>query len=354
MLEKPDIQDEEIVACLRDEYGLHASHITFLPLGADPQTAVYRAEAAGGAQYFVKLRRGVFDETSVTLPRFLGEQGVSPIIVPVATPTGRPWANLGPFTVILYPFIAGEDAYAVRLTVRQWVDLGRALKRIHTVTLPAHLRGRLQRERYSPQWRDRVKTHLASAANGSFADPVAAVTAAMLNDQRGVILDLVGRAAQLARELVDRPPQFVLCHADIHAGNILVPGHDHFHIVDWDNPLLAPKERDLMSIGASLMGGWRSPSEEERLFYRGYGPTTIDPAALAYYRYERIIDDIAVFCDQLLGTTAGGEDRAQSFAFLASNFLPNGTIEIAYASDCTRGGRRGVRTSLIRPATGVG
>jgi spectinomycin phosphotransferase len=153
---------------------------------------------------------------------------------------------------------------------------------------------------------------------------------------------------------VDRPPAFVLCHADLHAGNVLVPDPAHFYIVDWDNPLLAPKERDLMSIGAGLMGGWRSPAEEESLFYQGYGPTTINPTALAYYRYERIIDDIAVFCDQLLETTAGGEDRAQSFAYLASNFLPNGTIEIAQASDSTRENRRGVRTSLTRPATGVG
>jgi spectinomycin phosphotransferase len=333
MLEKPDIRDDEIVACLRDEFGLHATRITFLPLGADPQTAVYRAVGANDTPYFVKLRWGTFDETSVTLPQFLGEQGIGQIIVPLATPTGRPWANLGPLAMILYPFISGEDAYAVCLSDGQWIDLGRALKQIHTVTLPAQLSGQLQRERYSPRWRNRVETHLASAAHGSFADPVAAETAALLNVQRGVILDLVGRAAQLARELVDRPPASVLCHADLHAGNVLVPDPARFYIVDWDNPLLAPKERDLMSIGAGLMGGWRSPAEEESLFYQGYGPTTIDPTALAYYRYERIIDDVAVFCDQLLENTAGGEDRAQSFAYLASNFQPNGTIEIARASD---------------------
>jgi hypothetical protein len=42
------------------------------------------------------------------------------------------------------------------------------------------------------------------------------------------------------------------------------------------------------------------------------------------------------------------------FAYLASNFQPNGTIEIARASDSTRENRRGGRTSHTRPATGVG
>jgi spectinomycin phosphotransferase len=42
MLEKPDLQDEKIGACLQDEYGLLAVQVAFLPLGADMNTAVYR------------------------------------------------------------------------------------------------------------------------------------------------------------------------------------------------------------------------------------------------------------------------------------------------------------------------
>jgi spectinomycin phosphotransferase len=69
---------------------------------------------------------------------------------------------------------------------------------------------------------------------------------------------------------------------------------------------------------------------------RTYGQTQIDPTALAYYRYERIIQDIAVYCEQLLLTNEGGEDRERSFQYLTSNFLPNNTIEIAYQSDKTQ------------------
>ena len=126
-----------------------------------------------------------------------------------------------------------------------------------------------------------------------------------------------------------------MCHSDIHAGNILIDANDNLYIVDWDNPILAPKERDLMFIGGGQGFAGHSAQEEETLFYRGYGPTQIDPSALAYYRYERIIQDIAVFCEQIFLTNAGGEDREQSLRYLISNFLPNNTIEIAHKSDKT-------------------
>ena len=57
MFEDPDIQDERIVAALRDAYGLRAVHVALLPLGADADTVVYRAVAKEGTAYFVKLRR---------------------------------------------------------------------------------------------------------------------------------------------------------------------------------------------------------------------------------------------------------------------------------------------------------
>jgi len=156
-----------------------------------------------------------------------------------------------------------------------------------------------------------------------------------LRTKRAEVLDLVERAERLAEELQAREPEFILCHSDIHAGNILIDGNGAFYIVDWDNPILAPKERDLMYAGGGQFLNTRTPQEEETLFYEGYGQTEIDPAALAYYRYERIVQDISEFCQDIFLTDEGGEDREQAFYYLSSNFLPGGVIEIAYRSDRT-------------------
>ena len=68
MLDKPDIPDEKIIACLQVEYRLRIVQVAFLPLGSDSSTAVYRAVADDQTPYFCKLKRGVRDvqpETSL-------------------------------------------------------------------------------------------------------------------------------------------------------------------------------------------------------------------------------------------------------------------------------------------------
>jgi spectinomycin phosphotransferase len=178
-----------------------------------------------------------------------------------------------------------------------------------------------------------VRTFLGRLDSEQYADPAAGELAVFLQAKRAEVLDLVGRAEFLAQALQARSPEFTICHADIHAGNLLIHASGEIYIVDWDNPIFAPKERDLMYAGGGQFGSWRTPQAEERLFYQGYGPAQIDREALAYCRYERIVADIAVYCEQLFWSDEGGEDREQSLIYLKSNFLPGGVIEIAYQAE---------------------
>jgi spectinomycin phosphotransferase len=332
MLEKPDLPDEQLIACLRDDYGLRIVQVAFLPLGNDLNTAVYRVVADNARPYFLKLRGGAFDETTVAIPRLLSDQGMAQIIAPIATSAGQLWARVDAFAVILFPFVAGQNGFEVDVTDRQRVELGAALKRIHTAALPESLRQRLPRETYAPYWRDLVRGFQARAEDTAFAEPVAAQLAALLRAKRDVIDDLVQRAEQRASLLQTQSLEYVLCHADIHAANLLIHSNAALYIVDWDTLILAPKERDLMFVGAGLDDVWRSV-REQALFYQGYGETEIDPIALAYYRYERIVEDIAAYCEQLLLTDHGGQDREEGLRQLVSQFQPGNVIEVAYASD---------------------
>ena len=95
---------------------------------------------------------------------------------------------------------------------------------------------------------------------------------------------------------------------------------------------MAPKERDLMFIGGGVANVWNNPHEEE-FFYKGYGKTEINTAILAYYRHERIVEDIAEYGQALLLTSDGGEDRLEMYKQFMGMFEPNGVVDIAFKTD---------------------
>ena len=330
MLEKPDLEDQQILSRLEDEYGLQVSRLTFLPLGADVNTAVYRLETEDASTFFLKLRTGDFDEITVAVPQFLKEQGIRAIIAPLATKSHQRYASLGAIKLILYPFIEGQNGYEVSLTDRQWLDFGAALKGIHAAEAPPQLAALIPRETYSPRGRELVKTFQAQVETTAFSDLTAAKLASFMRKKRDEIDHLVARAEALAITLQARSLELVLCHSDIHPGNLLLGANDALYIVDWDNPLFAPKERDLSLVGGC--SAWSS-ARGEALFYQGYGEAEVDRMALAYYRYERIIQDIAAFCQELLLTNEGGEDREQGFRYFTSSFLPDHEVELAIQAD---------------------
>ncbi|MFZ0544508.1 MAG: phosphotransferase [Candidatus Promineifilaceae bacterium] len=340
MFEKPSIQDQQIAACLHANYGISAVSITFLPLGADQNTAVYRIEASNHPSYFLKLRSGPFNPASVILPHLLQEQGFNHIIGLLPTTDGRLYTTLGRYKVILSSYVEGQNGYQVPLSDEQMVEFGRLLKQFHTTQFLPSLLTTIHRETYSSQWRDQTKDFFSIIETTQFTDPLATELAAFLKTHRSKTLDLVNYAQEQAEILQSQPLPSILCHADVHAGNIHITADNTFYLIDWDTLILAPKERDLMSIGAGLMGSWRTPQQEEALFYQGYnenGRTPINQTALTYYRSERIIEDIAISCQQIFSIDGIIEDREQTLYYLKSNYHPGSTIDLAYNNQPANG-----------------
>jgi spectinomycin phosphotransferase len=59
----------------------------------------------------------------------------------------------------------------------------------------------------------------------------------------------------------------------------------------------------------------------------------VDSTVLAYYRQERIVEDIALYSRELLLTTARGQDRPEIYRQFIDMFAPEGVVEIAFKTD---------------------
>jgi hypothetical protein len=70
------------------------------------------------------------------------------------------------------------------------------------------------------------------------------------------------------------------------------------------------------------------------LFLQGYGPTTIDPLALTYYRYAWAVSDIGAYAEEIIFRPDLGAitKRAAVGSFL-SLFQPGHIVALALESD---------------------
>jgi spectinomycin phosphotransferase len=324
MLEKPNLSDEKIIASLRDHYGITAA-IEFLPIGNDATAWVYRVVGEGGTAYFLKLKKGAVYEPSVTIPRFLKDNGIEQAVAPLPTRDGQLWAAVESFALILYPFIDGQSGMEVGLSDAQWVELGGILRKMHAIQLPDSLAAQVQRETFTPRWGKLVRELDVKIPVMAYENPGSQALAAFWLERAAEIRQIVERAEALGRMLQNRALPFVLCHTDIHTANVLVDRADNLHIVDWDQPILAPKERDLMFM-------LNTPGET--LFFKGYGETAVDWTAFAYYRYEWVVQELGDYGARMfLMDDLGDETRADSLRGFRQLFDPGDVVDEAYEAD---------------------
>jgi spectinomycin phosphotransferase len=304
--------------------------VSLAPGREHAEATAYRIDTDDGA-YFLKLSAhgaGV----GPLVARCLADAGISNVLAPMRTRDDQLAVRLDDRWATMYALFDGQNAFVSPLTREQWTQLGVALRAIHDRALPASISDTMRRESFPDTWRKRTREILATALNATWADDVSRLLVALLASKQRDITSLIEHAEHLAASMLAKASPFVPCHGDLHAGNVLVDAAGAIAIVDWDDPVMAPKERDLMFVGAGIGGAWNRP-EESAAFYRGYGSAAVDAEAIAYYRCDRIVEDVAVFCDRLLhGGDDGAPERRLIFAKFAQAFEPDNVVEIAERS----------------------
>jgi spectinomycin phosphotransferase len=334
MLEPPDLPEEKIAACLRADFGILSVKIDFLPLGNDANAWVFRVETSSAA-FFLKLKSGKPYRPSLSVPFALQKSGIEQVLAPLPTLHGNLFAQENEFSLALYPFIAGQNAMQSGMSASQWVEFGTVLKRIHTTPLPAVILAQLRSEEFklNPQFLNVVKELAASLPGKNFTLPSQRELASFWSEKSVEIDHILARAMQIGRVNQKKQHALVLCHTDIHTANIMIDPQNHLHMIDWDLPMLAPIERDLMFISV-LHETDDHLTHEERLFYTGYGHTALDPLALTYYAYEWVVQEIGDYAERVFLSAGYTETtRQDSLRGFKQLFEPRDVVESAYKAD---------------------
>jgi spectinomycin phosphotransferase len=326
MIEKPDISDENITSALWEHYSIPVLYIEFLAIGNDPSAWAYRIDTENQSIYFLKLRKGILNPAGFLVPRFLKDHGIVQALAPLPAKNGQLWVSVEDFFFILYPFILGKEAMKIGMSDLQWTEFGSTLKRIHEAELPSEISQRVRRETFIPQWSNLTRELQTYISTQGFDNPYQKELAVFWKENDETIQRLVARAERIGKHLQETSLEFNLCHADIHTANILLTEENDMFIVDWDDTLFAPKERDLMFV----LGEDTIRTREEQMFFEGYGNVRINQLALAYYRYEWCVQEIGDFGSRIFLTDNMGErTKQESVAGFMKLFSQGDVIETA-------------------------
>lgn len=280
MTEQPARLD---AACARrillDEYGLSPARLT--PAEGGTTGAAFCA----GGRYFLKLLdtgtaigaqcAAPLEDRLTVLKRLASSPPLAECVcAPLPTASGRLSFSRGNIAGALFPWVDGEAiGFGNPLTPREQRWLAAFSAALHSLD-PAPFRSCCPAEDFSPAFAAALARQLSC---GGFSEPFAETAAPYAEEivRRAAWLD--GAAACLRRS----PPAFVLCHTDLHGGNLLRGNGGRLFAVDWDSALLAPREADLFLF------------REEPFFPLFREPA--DAALLTYYQVRRDLEDLWEF-----------------------------------------------------------
>jgi spectinomycin phosphotransferase len=324
MLEPPDLGGDQLTAALEAAYGTRVAGLAFLPVGNDPASWSYRVEQARGPARFLKVRAGT-GMPGAAVPAHLHRQGVPNVLAPLPTTGGQPFVQLDRFAIALYPLLEATTGAETGLSPAQWRQLGATVRQVHAVP-PSP--GLVARERFRPAGRELVAELEARLADPSPGDAPARALAESWRARRGAVRALLERSDGLGGQLAGASFPEVLCHADLHTWNVLVDAGRRLWIVDWDEAVLAPKERDLMFVVGGLARGLVRPADTDR-FLSGYGDAAADPRLLAYYRAAWAVQDVVAYGREVLAPGLGERTRRAAVDGFRSLFAPGNIVDLA-------------------------
>ena len=239
----------------------------------------WRADASNSG-YFLKLvypasHKTVY-ERSFNIIQHLCDHGIDFISRIVKTKDGSLFARFDGAILGVFDWIDGENVETDATKIPEY----QMLAKVYTV--PANDVS-IPREDFSGKIADKFFAQWNVSQNKQ--------TLALFEKNRVKIEHRAGRLKKFAEVCRNDTTGFVITHGDA-GGNFIANGEKYF-IMDWDNPILAPPERDAWVMCSH---DWAKEAFQNALRRNGI-TYDLRPERLAYYCYEFFFFYLTAFLD---------------------------------------------------------
>lgn len=308
---------------LNRTFGLALNGLRFLPKGEEAYH--YVATDGTGVKHFVKLQgtdRVPHFERGLEVAAALHDtHGLRQVVAPRRTRDGDVSVGVGSYRAAIFPFYAGASGHEQRFSED---ELGEAVRLVATMyaCTGAMTAPTLPRVMFEDEFSAPILRSLAHAAG---LGPTgrrfkAQVRNLLLAEQAGVLAELetVRRLAEAARAAMTRP---VLTHGDPNDANLVRGDDGRIRLVDWSDPALGPRERDLSAFVEDRF------EQALRCYRTVAGPVLLRVSTFAYYAHRWVVQEIADYTTRILFTnTDPAEDESAWESLTPYLPVPQATI----------------------------
>jgi len=252
---------------IQEKFGISVISLTLVPKWETARACI--VESSNHANFFLKIYSddSIPDSSCRFAHDLYAKMGITNITNPLATSNGQMRIQLGGFHIALFDLISGTTAEQHKLTERQLERLGELLAKIHqSKTIIGEYS---VREHFEIPFKNRLVAIFndMSKISGS-STKYKTQLKLFLEPHRQKFLEELETMGELQRRLRRKNLEFVNCHGEPSPGNVLSSNSGEVYLLDWDDPIFAPKEKDLLffkdNIGP-VMRGYSSFSKDNNI-----------------------------------------------------------------------------------------
>jgi len=313
---EPTLDKVALSKMIHREYGLSVERLRFLPTGWT--ATCYAADCTDGQRYFLKLTSDsglvpyCASDRDFYLPlthQMCTKRILPHIACPVRAEDGSFAVHWNGYLMILFHFIEGEVVGFDRVSGDVLRELIRLIGVLH---------------RSTPDLEIGVEKPLVErfdiAFEGDLMDGLETLASITPSDRRGQwalrelllplqdeLLSRLDRLRELQARARASAREMVVCHTDLHGGNLMMDRQGNLYIIDWEGAMIAPPEHDLF-----FFAGYDTFWDDLLPIYEGEnGPADLDSDVFGFYTYRRNLEDLMDYVVRILHYSTDDEQDRQ-------------------------------------------